>query len=106
VLHEEIIQKINFEISQIDKNLEVFFPKSEKWHKDLLIQMMQDNKKRKAVLSQDLSTMLLKYLNFRHFQRNAYEYILDWNKLKPLFLDMKNSLAKFKQEIKDWIEKN
>jgi len=83
----------------IAQNMDNELPHGENWHKKLLIQMSCSNKNRMPFISENLFEKLLKYLSFRHFQRNSYEYILDWPELKPLFLSLKDTFAQFKQEM-------
>ena len=72
-------------------------------HKELLLQMKNPNEKRVHVISENMFNELINYLSFRHFQRNSYEYILNWTALKPLFLNLKQTLEQFKLEINHFI---
>jgi hypothetical protein len=72
--------------STIAKNIDDRFPNGQFWHRDLLIQMSEENENRKSVLSNELKNTLSEYLGFRHFFRHAYSFTLEWSELKkPAF---------------------
>lgn len=87
----------------IAKLIDNFVPQGERWHKELLLQMKNPNEKRVYVISENMFNELINYLSFRHFQRNSYEYILNWTALKPLFLNLKQTWEQFKLEINHFI---
>lgn len=47
---------------------------------------------------------LIEYLNFRHYFRNAYEYHLDWEKMKGMLFSINDVWLKTKMDIKKFIE--
>ena len=57
----------------IAQNIDNELPRGENRHKKLLIQMSCSNNNRMPFMSENLFEKLLKYLSFRHFQRNSYE---------------------------------
>lgn len=85
------------------KIIDRHIPQGNHWHKELLIQMSQKNKHRREFFNEEIFQKLLKYLNFRHFQRNSYEFILDWQELKPLFIEMKPVFDDFQKQILDFL---
>ena len=68
--------------STIAKKIDDRFPTGQFWHRDLLIQMSEENEKRNAILSDELKNTLSEYLGFRHFFRHAYSFTLEWSELK------------------------
>ncbi len=148
MLHNEISRNINFEINQIDKELEAFkplldlvrlktpdliettalssvlhsfytgiekifsiiargiyknFPTGNNWHKELLNKMIENENNR--AISKDLHAGLLKYLAFRHFFRNAYDFHMDWEEMKSLVLEMTDVWIKVKYEINSFLDR-
>ncbi len=96
------IEKIFFSISkQIDKKQ----LSGIMWHKELIISMTIETEQRPFVISQDVFNSLLQYLNFRHYFRNAYEYKLDWDKIKTLVFSINDIWLKTKMDINKFIEK-
>ena len=68
----------------IAKHFDRFMPTSSQWHKELLKVMKTETNKRPAVIKEITYQTLLNYLGFRHFFRNSYDYMLDWEELKNL----------------------
>lgn len=68
------------------------------WHKNLL-----ENALRNSVISQDLYDNLYDYLMFRHKFIHSYVFILEWDKLRPLAVNMKNTYEDFKKAILKYI---
>jgi hypothetical protein len=93
---ENIFKRIAYEI---DNNI----PKSVTWHTDLLLQMSNPTALRQSVISQKMVTMLLEYLNFRHFFRHAYTMQLEWGKMKTLVDNVKTVFDGFKVEIMSFL---
>jgi hypothetical protein len=65
----------------------------EAWHRDLLSRMTKPRPGRSALLSSALHDALLDYLGFRHFFRHAYSFDLDWQKMSPLVLRLRQTLC-------------
>ncbi len=82
----------------IDKNI----PSDFNWHKSLLEQMAKENNQRKAVLTGDMKTKLLKYLGFRHFFRHSYSYHLKWERMEELVKPLRIVWEEFKTEISNF----
>ena len=61
------------------------------WHSELFFSMFRETETRKPVLPSELSTPLKDYLGFRHVFRHSYGYDLDWERLNPLFSNMKDT---------------
>lgn len=83
----------------VGKEIDEVVPKSITWHTDLLQQMSHPTPSRKNLISQKMVTMLLEYLNFRHFFRHAYTMQLEWRKMKNLVDNLKNVFDIFEIEI-------
>jgi DNA-directed RNA polymerase sigma subunit (sigma70/sigma32) len=65
---EKIFERIAI---SVDKDL----PKGDRWHIELLSQMVKPSSHRKiAVISKNLFEKLKKYLDFRHLFRHIYEF--------------------------------
>lgn len=86
--------------SAIAKEIDGNMPAGFQWHRDLLLQMMQDTVKRKPVVSADTAEKLADYLAFRHFYRHAYSFFLDWEEIKKLVTPLSEVWGQAKDEIK------
>jgi DNA-directed RNA polymerase sigma subunit (sigma70/sigma32) len=90
---EKIFERIAI---SVDKNL----PKGDRWHIELLSQMVKPFMHRKmAVISQNLFEKLKKYLDFRHLFRHIYGFELDWDRFKNLCVELESASSEFKTEI-------
>jgi hypothetical protein len=65
--------------------------------------MAKENDKRKAVISEDMKDMLLKYLAFRHFYRHSYSSRLQWDKVESLLRTFSKTWEQFESEISDFL---
>ncbi|MGC8971270.1 MAG: hypothetical protein ACP5K2_03580 [bacterium] len=78
-------------------------PDSFDWHKRLLTRMsISIPNVRPSVISIELKNQLEEYLRFRHIFRNVYGYLLDWERMKPLFDNLENTYKSFRKEIEDF----
>lgn len=53
--------------SRLCKDIDGTVPSQNQWHRDLLKQVSEPTKKRRAIISQSLAERLTDYLSFRHF---------------------------------------
>ena len=74
------------------------------WHRELLLRMKTPTARRPALLSEDLHDTLNEYLRFRHVFRNAYSFDLDWRKMSPLVLRLKETLQKLESALDDFLK--
>lgn len=72
----------------------VKIPKTGAWHKEVLATAMS-----MEIISPELQTNLLIYLQFRHRHVHGYGYMLEWEKLKPLAGDIGRTVEKFFSEL-------
>ena len=90
------IEKIFLIIAKkIDKNI----PKSFKWHKELVTQMIEENNYRKNVITQELADDLNEYLGFRHYYRHSYVFTLDLTRINNLTTNVMDIWQNFKNEV-------
>jgi len=89
----------------IAKSIDKKVSEGERWHKALLKQMSKEIRARDAVISDCLYTRLIDYLEFRHFFRHAYGFMVDWSKMKKLFNDFDSTWEIFRKEIRIFIGK-
>jgi hypothetical protein len=54
---------------------------------------------RPAVISAGLAERLDAYLDFRHFFRHSYVFLLRWDRMKPLVLDCEETLKLVEDEL-------
>ena len=73
---------------------------SETWHKDML-NMVRDNK----VIDEKLYERLYDYLMFRHMFIHSYAFQLEWGKLKPLAVSLRDTYNIFKKSIMCYVAK-
>ena len=83
----------------IAKNIDNSVPNQGKWHSELLSLMSVKTENRNSVFSENLKTILLDYMNFRHFFRHSYGYSIKWNKVSHLFLGLEENWNKVKIEL-------
>ena len=95
------IEKI---FSVIAKDIDKSFPKNSQWHSDLLMQMSQNNERRKAVICDESLSILKKYLAFRHFFRHAYTFKLDWENLEDLSLNVVDVWERVKSDLELFVK--
>lgn len=82
-------------ILQIFKHNNLAIPNSHSWHSDLLRISVE-----KSIISNKLETSLRDYMGFRHFVRHAYGFMLDSDLIKPLLLNIDDTIKNFSEEIK------
>ena len=75
-----------------------------RWHRDLLDKMGEENERRTAVLSPELSAQLQNYLAFRHYYRHAYSFFLRWEELRELVLPLDSVWSQTKNELMQFVE--
>ncbi len=68
-------------------------------HSALLDSMASSNACRDAVVSQELRSRLKEYLQFRHFFRYAYSFLLRWDRMSPLVLNSPQTLRLLEAEL-------
>lgn len=90
---------------QISKNIDENVPEGSNWHKDLLVQMSEDNENRGGVISKKLQMKLLEYLAFRHFYRHSYSFHLDWDEMRELVLNLNQVKDNLEEEIEEFLDK-
>ncbi len=64
------------------------------WHKDMLKTSVE-----KKIIDDNLYNTFSEYLAFRHFFVHAYSFNLNWEALKPLVNNLKNTLKMFQSSI-------
>lgn len=87
----------------ISKNIDGIAPNQGKWHSELLLSMCKRTENRPAVFSESLHSILVDYMNFRHFFRHSYGYSMKWEKLSHLFLNLDDNWNKIKNELNTFI---
>lgn len=91
---EEILLRINKVYDQIPVS-------SDSWHRELLRNMgLNVEDVRPSVISDKLISNLNEYRSFRHVVRHAYDYELDWSRLRPLVKNIFPAVQQFESEIK------
>ncbi len=80
-------------------------PKTESWHRDLLIEMSWDMPDlRKAVITEGTMRRLLPFLRFRHVFRNLYGFELEAPKIQELEKDFPSLCDTVVTEILQFVE--
>lgn len=70
---------------------------------NLIFQMAKENEKRKALISEEMKEILLKYLAFRHFYRHSYSSRLRWDKVESLIREIGKTWERFASEISSFL---
>ena len=84
---------------RIAKGIDEKIPEGVAWHRLLLAQMTKPNSSRQAVLTAKSENQLKQYLNFRHFFRHSYSFVLDWDEMKDLALSVEAVWEETKSEL-------
>lgn len=74
-------------------------PNNHSWHSDLLKISVE-----KSIISKGLENSLRDYLGFRHFVRHAYGFMLDFDLMKPLLLNIDDTIKNFNCEVKAYTD--
>jgi hypothetical protein len=89
---ENIFKRATLELGDV-------LPTGESWHKDLLDSMTKATSRRTAVLSPELKQRLKGYLEFRHFFRHSYVFVLEWDRMEALVLGCEETLRLLEKEF-------
>lgn len=88
---------------RITKEIDGELPQGEDWHKEMLINMSLDLEEiRPRVISQALAEKLEEYLRFRHLFRNIYGFVIEKERIKPLWDDFVEVHFTFRKSIKEF----
>ena len=88
----------------IVKRIGAEVPTGNRWHMDLLEQISRPTDSRDAVISESTRLKLESYLAFRHFFRHSYAYILEWDEMRELIVDLRDTWDITKQEIEIFLQ--
>jgi len=88
----------------IAKRLDGQVPIGERWHRTLLLQMVQSTAQRASVLSAESAQQLENYLGFRHFYRHSYSFFLDWSELEKLVSPLESMWSQVKAELNVFLD--
>lgn len=84
----------------IARQLDPAFPTGERWHRDLLKQMVKEvPEARPAVIAERTEALLDDFLAFRHRIRSLYAFHLDPERLKVLVECLPEALSQVKQDL-------
>lgn len=88
----------------VAKHFDWFIPTSAQWHKKLLKIMKTATNNRPAVIKEITYQTLLNYLGFRHFFRNSYDYMLDWEELKNLLHPLDENWKMIQDDLNNFLK--
>jgi len=83
----------------VARQIDCSSPSGSNWHRELLNQMLCENKFRSQVISPATRDQLAAYMQFRHFFRHAYSNYLAWEEMKDLWLNLQDVWASIRNEI-------
>jgi hypothetical protein len=89
---ENIFKRVTLELGER-------LPAGQSWHKELLDSMTNETDKRFPLISPELKKRLKDYLEFRHFFRHSYVFDLEWERMKTVVLDLRNTLDLLESEL-------
>ncbi|MGH9802674.1 MAG: hypothetical protein ACRD82_20095 [Blastocatellia bacterium] len=89
---------------RIAKKIDNQIPSGEHWHTDLLKQMIVATEKRPRLLSDDTSAILKEYLQFRHFFRHNYMFVLEHERLDNLVRPLPEVWGKTKSDLEEFVK--
>lgn len=79
-------------------------PKTETWHRDLLVEMSWDMPEmRKAVIKENTMKRLLPFLRFRHVFRNLYGFELESSRIRELESDFPSLCNEVLMELEGFV---
>jgi hypothetical protein len=84
----------------IDKEV----PTGPQWHRDLLIQMSNPTPARGAVLSEELTGSLARYMVFRHFYRHSYSFVLNLDELRKLVTPLSSAWSETRSQLSRFLQ--
>ena len=80
-------------------------PRSESWHRQLLLDMNLELKDvRPKVITKELCSELGKFLRFRHLFRNMYGFELDSERIAALERDFDGTAAALKEQVAAFVD--
>lgn len=88
---------------RIAKRIDGQMPSGEQWHINLLVQMTSATEKRPRLLSAETSALLKEYLQFRHFFRHNYLFVLKHERLEKLVRPLLEVWAKTKCDLEEFV---
>ena len=86
-IFKRIFRYMNFQHNQSDT-----------WHKDMLNTALENK-----IVNGALFDRLYDYLMFRHMFIHSYSFQIEWEKLKPLVLNLKSIYNDFNKSIMDYL---
>lgn len=89
---------------RIAKKVDDQMPSGEHWHIALLKQMTAATEKRPHLLSAETSVLLREYLQFRHFFRHNYMFVLEHERLDKLVRPLLEVWAKTKSDLEEFVK--
>lgn len=87
----------------IAKKVDKKIPEGQKWHNELLNQMILKTDFRKEVIDAETFEILKPYLLFRHFVRHSYKWRLNWDEFESIALNAENSWIRVKDHMLEFI---
>lgn len=87
----------------IAKKIDKKIPVGQKWHNELLNQMILKTDIRREVIDAETFEILKPYLLFRHFIRHSYKWRLNWDEFKSIALNAENSWIRVKDHLLKFI---
>jgi hypothetical protein len=106
ILHDfySAVERIFVRIAQ---ELNGGVPGTERWHRDLLMDMsLELDSVRPALITRELHDLLVPFLGFRHLFRNVYGFAIDAERLALLDAQFDEAFRRFQQEMRrflDWL---
>lgn len=88
---------------RIAKKIDNQMPSGEHWHTELLMQMLGVTEKRPRLLSDETSILLKEYLQFRHFFRHNYKFVLEHERLSKLVQPLSEVWRKTRGDLETFI---
>lgn len=88
---------------QIAKVVDRAMPQGESWHRELMKAMSAATASRRAVISDEMRTVLKDYMDFRHVFRHGYGFRLDWARMGPLVRGAEEHLRTLENELDQFL---
>ena len=83
---------------RIFKYMNFQYIQSDTWHKDMLNMSLEYK-----IINENLFNRLYDYLMFRHMFIHSYSFQIEWEKLKPLVLNLGRIYDDFNKSIMDYL---
>ena len=78
-------------------------PSGNSWHKEIVELLFSTTAFEKLVFPLSLKKTIVEYLTFRHLYRHSYSYILQWDKMDHLLINLQSNWKAIKTYLRKYL---